>query len=286
MNPAALKSNLMDLPKGGVLIVNTDAFNDRNLQKAGYASNPLEDGSLEGFHVHEVALTSMTVEALKNVEGITSREAERSKNFCALGLMCWLYHRPTEGTLAFIEEKFGKSPRSWRRTRRRSRRATTTARRPRTSPSRTRSRPRSSRPGATARSPATPPSPTASSPPPAVEAAALPRRLPDHAGLGDSRGARPPQELRRHDLPGGGRDRCLRRSTRRVVRRRARRHHVGRPGHRAQGRDGRSRHHARAAAADPRHPARRPLDRHADEARAGGSADGAVRPQRRVARCP
>ena len=110
MNPAALKSNLMDLPKGGVLIVNTDAFNDRNLQKAGYASNPLEDGSLEGFHVHEVALTSMTVEALKNVEGITSREAERSKNFCALGLMCWLYHRPTDGTLAFIEEKFGKRP--------------------------------------------------------------------------------------------------------------------------------------------------------------------------------
>ena len=100
----------MDLPKGGMLIVNTDAFNERNLQKAGYAENPLEDGSLEGFHVHEVALTSMTVEALKGVEGITSREAERSKNFFALGLMCWLYHRPTDGTLAFIEEKFGKRP--------------------------------------------------------------------------------------------------------------------------------------------------------------------------------
>ena len=110
MNPAALKTNLEDLPKGGVLIVNTDAFNERNLQKAGYEASPLEDGSLEGFHVHEVALTSMTVEALKGVEGITSREAERSKNFFALGLMCWLYHRPTEGTLAFIEEKFGKRP--------------------------------------------------------------------------------------------------------------------------------------------------------------------------------
>ena len=110
MNPAALKTNLEDLPKGGVLIVNTDAFSERNLQKAGYEASPLEDGSLDGFHVHEVALTSMTVEALKAVEGITSREAERSKNFFALGLMLWLYHRPTEGTLAFIEEKFGKQP--------------------------------------------------------------------------------------------------------------------------------------------------------------------------------
>ena len=87
MNPAALKTNLKDLPKGGMLIVNTDAFNERNLQKAGYATSPLADGSLEGFHVHEVALTSMTVEALKGVDGITSREAERSKNFFALGLM-------------------------------------------------------------------------------------------------------------------------------------------------------------------------------------------------------
>ena len=110
MNPAALKTNLKDLPKGGVLIVNTDAFGERNLQKAGYETSPLADGTLDGFHVHEVALTSMTVEALKTVEGITSREAERSKNFFALGLMLWLYHRPTEGTLAFIEQKFGKQP--------------------------------------------------------------------------------------------------------------------------------------------------------------------------------
>ena len=110
MNPAALKTNLGDVPKGGMVIVNTDAFNDRNLQKAGYAANPLTDGSLGGLHVHEVALTSMTVEALKGVEGITSREAERSKNFFALGLMLWLFHRPTEGTLAFIERKFGRQP--------------------------------------------------------------------------------------------------------------------------------------------------------------------------------
>jgi 2-oxoglutarate ferredoxin oxidoreductase subunit alpha len=110
MNPAALKVNLDDLVKGGTIIVNTDAFNDRNLQKAGYPSNPLEDGTLADFHVHEVALSSMTVEALKEVEGITSREAERSKNFFALGLMSWLYHRPAEGTLAFIETKFARRP--------------------------------------------------------------------------------------------------------------------------------------------------------------------------------
>jgi 2-oxoglutarate/2-oxoacid ferredoxin oxidoreductase subunit alpha len=109
MNPAALQTNLGDLPKGGTLIVNTDAFNDRNLQKAGYAASPLEDGSLEDFHVHEVALTSMTIEALKGVS-VTSREAERSKNFFALGLMSWLYHRPTEGTLVFIAQKFAKRP--------------------------------------------------------------------------------------------------------------------------------------------------------------------------------
>jgi 2-oxoglutarate ferredoxin oxidoreductase subunit alpha len=110
MNPAALKVNLSDLAKGGTIIVNTDAFNDRNLKKAGYESNPLEDGALSDFHVHEVALSTMTVEALKGVEGVTAREAERSKNFFALGLMSWLYHRPMEGTLGFIGTKFAHRP--------------------------------------------------------------------------------------------------------------------------------------------------------------------------------
>ena len=110
MNPAALMTNLEDVPAGGTLIVNTDAFNERNLQKAGYTASPLTDGSLANYHVHEVALTSMTIEALKGIEGVTSREAERSKNFFALGLMSWLYHRPVEGTLEFIETKFGKRP--------------------------------------------------------------------------------------------------------------------------------------------------------------------------------
>jgi len=109
MNPAALRTNIRDLPNGGTLIVNRDAFAERNLQKAGYASNPLEDGSLEEYQVHAVPLTTLTLEALKDVD-VTKREAERSKNMFALGLMSWLYNRPTEGTIAYIERKFGSRP--------------------------------------------------------------------------------------------------------------------------------------------------------------------------------
>src|SRR2546426_8701247 len=110
MNPAALKTNLNDLPPSGILVVDKDAFTDRNLTKAGYASNPIEDGSLDSFEVHAIPLTSMTIEALKEIEGITKREAERSKNMFALGLMSWLYGRPTEGTIEFLQKKFAKRP--------------------------------------------------------------------------------------------------------------------------------------------------------------------------------
>ena len=110
MNPAALKTNLADVPRGGTLILDRDAFSDRNLQKAGYASNPLEDGSLADFNLHALPLTTVTVEALKGIEGVTPRESERSKNFFALGLMSWLYGRPIDGTLAFIERKFSRRP--------------------------------------------------------------------------------------------------------------------------------------------------------------------------------
>jgi 2-oxoglutarate ferredoxin oxidoreductase subunit alpha len=110
MNPAALRANVRDVPKGATIIVDTDSFSDRTLQKAGYPANPLEDGSLDDYHLHEVALTSMTVGALKGIEGVTPREAERSKNFFALGLMSWLYHRPTDGTIDFISKKFAKRP--------------------------------------------------------------------------------------------------------------------------------------------------------------------------------
>src|SRR5881275_1722847 len=110
MNPAALKTNLGDLPKGGTLIVDTDAFTERNLKKAGYDASPIEDGSLADFQVHAVQLTSMTVGALKEIEGVTAREAERAKNMFALGLMSWLYGRPTESTTEFLQRKFAKRP--------------------------------------------------------------------------------------------------------------------------------------------------------------------------------
>jgi 2-oxoglutarate ferredoxin oxidoreductase subunit alpha len=109
MNPAALKTNLKDLPKGGTLIVNSDSFTEKNLDKAGYASNPLEDGSLADYHLHAIPLTTMTLEAVKD-SGVTSREAERAKNMFALGLMSWLYTRPTDTTVTEIRSKFVKRP--------------------------------------------------------------------------------------------------------------------------------------------------------------------------------
>jgi 2-oxoglutarate/2-oxoacid ferredoxin oxidoreductase subunit alpha len=110
MNPAALKTNIRDLPKGATLIVDTDAFTDRNLKKAGYDASPLEDGSLDDYQLHAVPLTSLTVGALKDIEGVTAREAERAKNMFALGLMSWLYGRETESTTTFITTKFAKRP--------------------------------------------------------------------------------------------------------------------------------------------------------------------------------
>ncbi|HEX3960079.1 MAG TPA: 2-oxoacid:acceptor oxidoreductase subunit alpha [Trebonia sp.] len=109
MNPAALKANLKDLPQGADLIVNTDEFTKRNLQKVGYAKSPLDDGSLSGWHVHAVPLTSLTVKALQG-QDVSRKDAERSKNMFALGMLSWLYGRPAEGTLGFLEQKFGNKP--------------------------------------------------------------------------------------------------------------------------------------------------------------------------------
>ena len=109
MNPAALKANLGDLPRGADIIVNTDEFTKRNLQKVGYDANPLEDGSLEPWRVHAVPLTSLTVKALENFD-ISKKDAERAKNMFALGLLSWLYNRPTEATIKFLEQKFAKKP--------------------------------------------------------------------------------------------------------------------------------------------------------------------------------
>ncbi|MFI1356849.1 2-oxoacid:acceptor oxidoreductase subunit alpha [Streptomyces sp. NPDC020898] len=109
MNPAALKANIGDVPRGAEIIVNTDEFTKRAMQKVGYPVSPLEDGSLDGYSLHPVPLTTLTVEALKDF-ALSRKEAERSKNMFALGLLSWMYHRPTEGTEKFLNTKFARKP--------------------------------------------------------------------------------------------------------------------------------------------------------------------------------
>jgi 2-oxoglutarate/2-oxoacid ferredoxin oxidoreductase subunit alpha len=110
MNPAALKANLVEVDRGATLIVNEDAFSKRNLEKAGYSSNPLEDGSLSAFRVHRIPMTSLTVRAVEGVEDASTRDAGRAKNLFALGVLSWLYGRPTDGTKRWIEHKFASKP--------------------------------------------------------------------------------------------------------------------------------------------------------------------------------
>jgi 2-oxoglutarate ferredoxin oxidoreductase subunit alpha len=109
MNPAALKANLADLPRNGVIIVDTHDFTTRALAKVGWQTNPLEDGTLDAFQVHAVDLTRLTTDALEGT-ALSRKDAQRSKNMFALGLLSWLYGRPTEGTLAFLRTKFASRP--------------------------------------------------------------------------------------------------------------------------------------------------------------------------------
>ena len=109
MNPAALKANLKDLVVGGMVIANEDAFEKRNLEKVGYGSNPLEDKSLDGYQLLKISMTTMTIEAVKPFD-LNKKEAERSKNMFALGVISWMYGRPLEPTIAWLEKKFAKKP--------------------------------------------------------------------------------------------------------------------------------------------------------------------------------
>ncbi len=109
MNPAALKANLADLPGGGTIIVDTHDFTERALARVGWKSNPLEDGTLDRFTVHAVDLTQLTLDALADTE-LSRKDAGRSKNMFALGLLSWMYSRPTEGTLTFLRQKFASKP--------------------------------------------------------------------------------------------------------------------------------------------------------------------------------
>jgi 2-oxoglutarate ferredoxin oxidoreductase subunit alpha len=109
MNPAALKANLADLPGGGTIIVDTHDFTERALARIGWKSNPLEDGTLDGFTVHAVDLTQLTLDALSDTE-LSRKDAGRSKNMFSLGLLSWMYSRPVEGTLSFLRQKFANKP--------------------------------------------------------------------------------------------------------------------------------------------------------------------------------
>ena len=109
MNPAALATNLADLRDGGILIVNSDAFDTKGLEQAGYKANPLEDGSLKSVPLHAVEMTKLTALAVEGL-GLSQKEADKCRNFFAMGLVFWLYDRPLEPTLRFIDEKFGKKP--------------------------------------------------------------------------------------------------------------------------------------------------------------------------------
>src|SRR3954471_2256424 len=109
MNPAALKANLESLERGGTVIINEDAFIPRNIEKAGYDSNPLQDGTLDGYQVFQVPMTTITVRATGELD-ISKKEAERAKNMFALGLICWMYGRPTEVTFKWLHKKFADKP--------------------------------------------------------------------------------------------------------------------------------------------------------------------------------
>ena len=110
MNPAALRSELPALVKRGTVIANEDAFSKRNLQKAGYETNPLEDGSLDGYHLIRIPMTSLTARATEALEGVSTRDSGRAKNLFALGVVSWLYDRPTEPTEDWIRRKFVNKP--------------------------------------------------------------------------------------------------------------------------------------------------------------------------------
>jgi 2-oxoglutarate ferredoxin oxidoreductase subunit alpha len=109
MNPAALRAHLSDLDAGGILIVNSDAFTPEDLHHAGYATNPLEDGSLSAYRLIAVPITTLNREAVAPAN-LTTKEADRCKNFFALGLACWLYERPPDPTLSWVQQKFDKNP--------------------------------------------------------------------------------------------------------------------------------------------------------------------------------
>ena len=283
MNPAALKTNLADVKRGGTIIANSGAFTGTNLDKAGYRSNPLEDGSLADFRTYTIDISGLTAEALQDT-GLSKKEINRCKNYFALGLMLCLYSRP-------LESRRGGHPRQVcaQGTADRRRQPRRPARRLRVrrvdrdvrrdvsrACGRHRAWPvpqphRQPRRGTRLRR--------------CVRArggAAVPRFLPDHAGHRDPARAVGAQAPQRHHLPGRGRDRRYLLGHRRLLRRHAGHDHHVRPGHGAQDRSAGARRDAGASVGGRRRATRRSLHRPADEDRAIRSVAGGLRPQRRM----
>ena len=261
MNPAALKTNVGDLPAGGALIVNSDAFTQQNLNKAAYASNPLTDGSLKAYTVFEVPISTLNERSLDGLD-MTSKQKDLTKNFFALGLMFWLYERepgrddPLDRPEVRGPPRRGRGEQAGAQGRLRVRRDDRGVPHPLPRPPA-----RSSTRGPTATSPATRRPRSASWPRRGWPTATLfYGSYPITPGVGHPPPAVRLQDVRGQDLPGGGRDRGDRRGDRCELRRRPRADRLVRPGHRAQvGGDG-PRGHGRAAARRGRRPARRPLD--------------------------
>ena len=283
MNPAALKMNLADLKKGGILIVNVDNFKETDLKKAQVAVSPLEDRSLEGYRLFPVELTKLTRAALKDL-GLDAKSMDRCKNFFALGMCYWLYNRTMDATHRWLDEKFGAKP------------VLAEAN-------------KLALKAGYAFCDATEAFQVTYEVPPAKLAPGIYRNLSGNtalamgfvvaaqkAGLRLFQGSYPitPASDILHELSmykefgvitfqAEDEIAAITSAIGAVVRRLARDHHHLGPRHGAQGRGDRARDDGRAAARDRRHPARRPVDRPADQDRAGRPVPGALRPQLRGA---
>ena len=283
MNPAALKANLRDMTPGSTLLVNVDAFDTRNLDKAGYESNPLRDNTLAPFRVYEVPMTSITIEATKPL-GVKPRDAERSKNFFALGLISWMYNRPTEPLIEWIKTRFANRAEVLE--------ANTAAFRAGYNFGETAElfdHPYEVKPAHLA--PGTYRNITGNVAlsyglVAAAQQAKLPdllRVVPDHSGLRHPPRAVEAEELRGEDAPGRRRDRGRGCGGRRRVRGQPRDHRDERSRCRPQVGGHRPRDQSRAPARVDRRAARRSVNRAADQDRAGRPAARDVRPARRSA---
>ena len=285
MNPAALKTNIGDLPAGGALIVNSDAFSQANLNKAAYASNPLTDGSLKPYTVFEIPISTLNERSLEGLE-MTSKQKDLTKNFFALGHHV-LAVRALDGADDLLDRRQVRRPTGHRRGQQARPQGRLRVRRDdrdlphplpgQAGPARPRDVPQHHRQrGDGARLPGRQQ---------ARRSAAVLRLLPDHPGQRHPPPAVGLQDVRGQDLPGGGRDRGHRRGHRGELRRGDGHDRQLRPGHRPQVGGHGPGGHGRAAARRRRRPARRPVDRHAHQERAGRPAPGHVRAQLATRRC-